>query len=170
MEALIERKNILKCDEKDNYLMFYVGEEKYCISINSITDIIENQEGMPINNLSKSFVYTINVEEDTIPVMDLRIRLDKRSKSNFSGNFIILIKVESILLGIIVDKLLGVNNIKKENIKKLMKCGNNNMDEIVKNAEKIMYILNIGKLIDIKDYEIIMNLESSRVLDYSDYI
>lgn len=109
-------------DKEGKYLTFTLAEEEYGIGILKIKEII----GMlPITSVPQTpdFVKgVINLRGKVIPVMDLRLRFGMPSIDYTERTCIIVVEIAgnsgTILIGIVVDAVSEVLNIKGDDIEK----------------------------------------------------
>lgn len=109
-------------DKEGKYLTFTLAEEEYGIGILEIKEII----GMlPITSVPQTpdFVKgVINLRGKVIPVMDLRLRFGMPPIDYTERTCIIVVEIagpsSTILVGIVVDAVSEVLNIKGDNIEK----------------------------------------------------
>jgi purine-binding chemotaxis protein CheW len=109
-------------DKEGKYLTFTLAEEEYGIGILKIKEII----GMlPITSVPQTpdFVKgVINLRGKVIPVMDLRLRFGMMSMDYTERTCIIVVEISgqagTILVGIVVDAVSEVLNIKGDDIEK----------------------------------------------------
>jgi purine-binding chemotaxis protein CheW len=102
--------------QKDKFLTFVVGEETYGIDILFITEIVGLQ---PITTLPEFPDYIkgiINLRGKIIPVMDVRVRFKKESRSYDERTCIIIINSVDTTLGLIVDAVAEVVIIPEKDI------------------------------------------------------
>jgi purine-binding chemotaxis protein CheW len=109
-------------DKEGKYLTFTLAEEEYGIGILKIKEII----GMlPITSVPQTpdFVKgVINLRGKVIPVMDLRLRFGMPSIDYTERTCIIVVEITgstgTVLIGIVVDAVSEVLNIKGDDIEK----------------------------------------------------
>jgi purine-binding chemotaxis protein CheW len=109
-------------DKEGKYLTFTLAEEQYGIGILKIKEII----GMlPITSVPQTPEFVkgvINLRGKVIPVMDLRLRFGMPSIDYSDRTCIIVVEIggqaDTILVGIVVDAVSEVLNIKGDDIEK----------------------------------------------------
>ena len=109
-------------DKEGKYLTFTLAEEEYGIGILKIKEII----GMlPITSVPQTPEFVkgvINLRGKVIPVIDLRLRFGISSMDYSERTCIIVVEIDgqagTILVGIVVDSVSEVLNIKGEDIEK----------------------------------------------------
>jgi purine-binding chemotaxis protein CheW len=120
-EAQVMAQAIGRMAEKEGkYLTFTLANEDYGIGILKIKEIIGM---MPITKVPRcpEFVKgVINLRGKVIPVMDLRMRFGVEAADYTERTCIVVVEVESgsgnLIVGLIVDSVSEVLNIKSEDI------------------------------------------------------
>ena len=122
VDEKIDQAVKVMADKEGKYLTFTLAEEEYGIGILKIKEII----GMlPITSVPQTpdFVKgVINLRGKVIPVMDLRLRFGMTSIDYTERTCIIVVEISgqagTILVGIVVDAVSEVLNIKGDDIEK----------------------------------------------------
>lgn len=148
-------KNILDEQEEDTqkgkFLTFHLGEESYGIDILYVTEIIGIQPITIVPELPDFIRGIINLRGKIIPVMDARVKFKKEPKEYNDRTCIIVIDVDDLSIGIIVDGVSEVLNISDENIvppPNLNSSGRKYLKSVGKIEEKIILILDCEKLLN----------------------
>ena len=113
-----ELKEII--DREGKYLTFSMANEEYGIGILKIREIIGM---MPITSVPQTPAFVkgvINLRGKVIPVMDLRLRFNMDSIDYNERTCIIVVEIlgesETVQVGIVVDSVSEVLNIKQDEI------------------------------------------------------
>lgn len=114
-------------DREGKYLTFTLVDEEYGIGILKVKEII----GMlPVTAVPKTPEYVkgvINLRGKVIPVVDLRLKFSIEARQYTDRTCIIVVEVqghsEQVLIGIVVDAVSEVLNIKAEDIETLPTFG-----------------------------------------------
>jgi purine-binding chemotaxis protein CheW len=122
VDEKIDQAVKVMADKEGKYLTFSLAEEEYGIGILKIKEII----GMlPITSVPQTpdFVKgVVNLRGKVIPVMDLRLRFGMMSMDYTERTCIIVVEISgqagTILVGIVVDAVSEVLNIKGDDIEK----------------------------------------------------
>ncbi len=122
VDEKIDQAVKVMADREGKYLTFTLAEEEYGVGILKIKEII----GMlPITSVPQTpdFVKgVINLRGKVIPVMDLRLRFGMVSIDYTERTCIIVVEISgqagTILVGIVVDAVSEVLNIKGDDIEK----------------------------------------------------
>ena len=107
-------------EKEGRYLTFSLAEEEYGIGILKIKEIIGM---MPITSVPQTPEFVkgvINLRGKVIPVMDLRLRFGMDQTDYTERTCIVVVEIKgrsgTIMIGIVVDAVSGVLNIKGEEI------------------------------------------------------
>ncbi|WP_160685022.1 chemotaxis protein CheW [Clostridium sp. C2-6-12] len=125
--------------QKDKYLIFSIGKEFYGIDIKYVIEIIGIEPITEVPELPDYIRGVINLRGKIIPVMDVRLKFKKEEKEYDDRTCIIVVEIDNISIGLIIDTVLEVANIQENNISEPPKISTNR-----DNANK--YIKGIGKL------------------------
>lgn len=96
----------MKLDEK--YLTFGIDKDAYGIEIGYVDDIIGVQNITFVPNQPGYLKGVINLRGQIIPVIDIRLRFNQISRDYDDRTCIIVIKLEDMPVGIVVDRVLEV--------------------------------------------------------------
>ena len=107
-------------DREGKYLTFSMQNEEYGISILKIKEIIGMMPVTPVPQTPGFVKGVINLRGKVIPVVDLRLRFEMEAIDYTERTCIIVVEIESlagiVLIGIVVDAVSEVLNIKGEDI------------------------------------------------------
>jgi purine-binding chemotaxis protein CheW len=123
--------------QKDRYLTFVLDKESYAIEIKYITEIIGLQEITEIPELPKYIKGIINLRGKIIPVIDVRIRFNKKSRDYNDRTCIIVIEINNISIGLIVDSVSEVLTIPEQDIVDPPQLNNNSNNRYIKSIGKV---------------------------------
>ncbi len=136
------------------YLTFSLGGEEYGIGILKIKEIIGL---MPITRVPGTPSYikgVINLRGKVIPIMDLRLRFDMEPKEYTDRTCIVVVEIASeagnVLMGLVVDSVSEVLNIRREDIEDTPAFGSNLDTEYIlgmaKAGKGVKILLDIDKV------------------------
>ncbi len=152
MAKLIETDMDFQEDaQKDKYLTFELGKECYGIDINYVTEIIGIQAITEIPEMPEYIKGIINLRGKIIPVMDVRCRFKKQYKEYNDRTCIIVVDMEELLVGLIVDSVAEVTTIPSEDVveppQNHMGIGNRYIKGIGKVGNAIKLLLDCKRLL-----------------------
>ena len=124
MEAVIEPKTETNeqrgqehfTGESEKFLTFVLDDEEYGIEILKVREIIGVMSITPVPQSSPQLKGVINLRGQIIPVFDLRLIFGMAEKEHNSETCIIIVDVNGNLVGIIVDTVSEVMNVKAEEV------------------------------------------------------
>ena len=102
--------------QKGKYLTFFIDKVTYAIEIKFVTEIIGIQPITEIPELPQYIKGIINLRGKIVPVMDVRLRFKKEPMEYNDRTCIVVVDVNDISLGLIVDNVSEVLEIADENI------------------------------------------------------
>ncbi len=145
---------------RERYLTFFLGEEQYGIAIDRIKEIIAI---MKVTNVPKTPDYmrgVINLRGSIIPVVDTRLRFGMETKDEDMHTAIVIVEVNKVNIGFIVDRVEEVASIDSANLSEPPRFGNSiDTDFICSMAqmdENVVMILDVLKLFEADE---LVNLE-----------
>jgi len=131
-------ENTLEEDtQKDRFLTFLLGNETYGIEIKYVTEIIGIQAITQVPELPDYIKGIINLRGNIIPVMDVRLRFKKEDKEYNDRTCIIVININDVSIGLIVDSVSEVITIPEENVVDPPKMGNGFNNRYIKHIGKV---------------------------------
>lgn len=143
--------------QKDRFLTFSIGKESFGLEIKYVTEIIGIQAITEIPELPKYVKGIINLRGKIIPVMDVRLRFKKDPKEYNDRTCIIVVDINDIFLGLIVDNVSEVLTIPEQDIVEppQMNKGFNNryIKQIGKVGNDAKLLLDCEKLLTEDDLE-----------------
>lgn len=137
--------------QQGKYLTFRLGKEAFGIEIMYVTEIIGIQPISEVPEVPNYVKGIINLRGKIIPVIDVRLKFKKEPMDYNDRTCIIVIEIQDISLGLIVDNVSEVMDISDENIVSppKFKIGYQNryIKSIGKTGENIKLILDCEKLL-----------------------
>ncbi len=142
--------------EVKKYLIFKLGNEEYGIDIHKITTIIEKD--MNIARVPKTPLFlkgVINLRGEIIPIMSLRIRFGQPEDVFTEDTRIVIVKLDEISVGLIVDAVIEVLELDEEATESIANiAGEISLDYITgvgKANGRIITLLNLDKLVTLNE-------------------
>lgn len=162
VDAIIEEKFESEEDtQKGRFLTFALSSESYGIEIRYVTEIIGIQPITEVPELPDYIRGIVNLRGKIIPVMDIRLRFKKPFKDYNDRTCVIVIDIEEICIGLIVDSVSEVITIPDEEIvdpPEMNKTGNKYIKGIGKVGSEVKLLLDCQKLLNEDDAEALNNI------------
>jgi purine-binding chemotaxis protein CheW len=133
---------------EDMYLTFEVETEEYAVCIESVTEIVTNQRIIPAPDMPTYITGVINLRGKVVPLMDIRLRFGLPKKNYDDRTCIIVVEIDEIPTGLMVDRVKDVLEIPKEKIEppKYGK-GGGVIEGMGKREEQVSFIISLPKLL-----------------------
>ncbi|MDD2211581.1 MAG: chemotaxis protein CheW [Clostridia bacterium] len=136
--------------QKDKYLIFFLGKEFYGIEIKYVIEIIGIQTITEVPGLPHYLKGIINLRGKIIPVMDVRERFKKVCKEYNERTCVIVIEINHLFVGLIVDQVAEVLSIPEEEIvppPEVTDSENKFIKGIGKVGDEVKLLINCEKLL-----------------------
>lgn len=156
IQELLEQEDT----QKDKFLTFVIARESYGIEISYVTEIIGIQPVIEVPELPEYIRGIINLRGKIIPVMDVRLRFRKSFREYDGRTCIIVVDIEEISVGLIVDSVSEVLSISDQEIvppPELDKSGNRYIKGIGKVGNNVKLLLDCNKLLNEEEFENLSN-------------
>lgn len=144
-------ESTLSVNELEQYTVFLIGEQECALSIREVVEIIRIQTIIDVPGVEDYIVGMINLRGSIIPVVDLRKRYRLVDGAFQKKTRIIVVSDDGENIGLIVDEVIQVTYVNKENIEAPLEMFNTLEKECFKGFakvnEKLIGILNLKKVL-----------------------
>ena len=132
---------------EDMYLTFGVASEEYGIGISYVTEVVGMQRIMEVPDVPNFIKGVINLRGKVIPIMDIRLRFGMTAKTYTPRTVIIVLDIDNVMIGLVVDYVREVIEIPESNIDLPSRFNENNVIRgFGKQKNKVAIILDIEQL------------------------
>lgn len=145
---------------KGKFLTFSLGKEFYGIDILYVTEIVGIQPITVVPELPHFIRGIINLRGQIIPVMDARAKFNKEHAEYNDRTCIVVVDVQDLSIGIIVDAVSEVLNMDDENIVPPPPVGGSGrkyIKSVGKNGNEVILIIDCEELLNQEEFEGLMN-------------
>jgi purine-binding chemotaxis protein CheW len=137
--------------EKKQFVVFEIEHEEFGVDINKVT-VIERIMNIARVPMTPQYIKgVINLRGDIIPVMSLRMRLGLSEKEEDDDTRIIIIEINQISFGIVVDSVSEVLQFEETQIESVTGVINDKtvdyINGVAKSGARLIALLNLEKLI-----------------------
>jgi purine-binding chemotaxis protein CheW len=115
-EVVDEFIEVSEDTQKGKFLTFFLGKEAYGIEIKFVIEIIGIMDITEVPELPYYVKGIVNLRGKIIPVIDVRLRFKREVKEYNDRTCIIVININEVFVGLIVDNVAEVINIDESNI------------------------------------------------------
>ncbi|OLS16176.1 MAG: chemotaxis signal transduction protein [Promethearchaeota archaeon CR_4] len=138
-------------EEKNEFLGFLVDKEYYSIGIENVQEIITVPPITRVPNTPRYVEGALNLRGKVIKIVNIRKKLELPFKHYDGNTRIIILNAKNITIGIIVDQILEVFKVDKDNKAELPKLFRNESkigyaDKIIRNGEKLYINFDFNKI------------------------
>ena len=147
--------------QRNKYVTFKSGNEYFGLKIEYVSEIIVYQEITEIPESEDYIKGLINLRGKIIPVIDVRIRFKQEAMEYTDRTCIVIVNVNDMVVGLIVEKIAEVVEIKEEDILPPPKV-------VIGGEDKLQnrYVYGIGKVGD----SVKLLLDPERILKDDDLL
>lgn len=150
--------------QKKRYLTFFLGDEQYGIAIEMVKEIIAMMKITGVPKIPSYMRGVINLRGSIIPVIDTRLRFEMPCREADMNTAIIIVEVEKVNIGFIVDRVEEVASIDVLNLSEPPKFGSQidtdfiaSVAQVEKNVVMILDVLKLFEADEIIDLQQIQN-------------
>ncbi len=102
--------------EEIQVVAFYLQEEEFAVDIQQLREVLKFTDITPLPRTSDFIEGVINLRGEVIPVIDLRKRFGMEQKEKDDRTRIIIVEIDSNLIGLIVDQVSEVLHLTNDQI------------------------------------------------------
>lgn len=138
------------------FLSFFLGKEEYAIEILSVQEIIGIMPITPVPRMPEYIRGVLNLRGRIVPVMDLRRRFGLSPAEDTDETCVIVVQDGDFRMGIVVDQVSEVADLKSEQIEDIPSVGTRSENEFLsgigKTGDSVKMIVNVHKVVfDVPD-------------------
>lgn len=157
-------ENKVDVENSINLVTFKLGNNEYAIDIMQAKEIIKMEKITLIPNAPDYVEGVINLRGNIIPIVDLKKRFNLEENDGEKNTAIIIVKIDDVDMGIIIDAISKVVSIATSNIQPpppmLSGIGQKYIKGVAKLEDKLLVVLDLEKLIVGDDDDIEENIEN----------
>lgn len=136
--------------DSTNLVTFRLGNGEYAINIMQAKEIIKMEKITLIPNAPDFVEGVINLRGNIIPIIDLKKRFNLEEMEGDKNTGIIIVQIDDIDMGIIIDSVSKVVSIANSDIQPpppmLAGIGQKYIKGVGKLEDKLLVVLDLGKL------------------------
>ena len=140
----------VELEDSTNLVTFRLGSGEYAIDIMQAKEIIKMEKITLIPNAPDFVEGVINLRGNIIPIIDLKKRFNLEEIEGDKNTGIIIVKIEDVDMGIIIDSISKVVSISNSDIQPpppmLSGIGQKYIKGVGKLEDKLLVVLDLEKL------------------------
>ncbi len=146
-----------KDDELLQLVTFSIGEEEFGVDILKVQEIIRTMEITKVPRAPEFVEGVINLRGKVIPIIDLRRRFGLNSKVHDNHTRIIVIEINSMIVGFVVDSVSEVLRIPVSTVEPpppvVAGLDSDYINAVGKLQDRLLILLDLDKLLSADDLE-----------------
>lgn len=136
-------------------LGFSLNNEEYALEINNVQEIIKPSKSTRVPRAKKYIIGVINLRGIVLPIIDLNIRFGLERQGKAEKQRIIILKLDNVTVGIMVDSVSEVMEVDSGQIFSNPTIDSSINQEYLKGVcklgeDRLFTLLNIEKTLEIK--------------------
>lgn len=156
-EAVAKQQSGDKKVSNENHILgkvmtFYIGDQIYGIEIQNVVEIIEMAPITRVPHVPAYIKGIINVRSKVVPIVDIRTRFGKEEIPYTSRTCTIILTLDDMTVGIIVDSVADVEDIHSGDISATPEARTVNTNAfiqyMIRSKDTVKLILDVEKLLD----------------------
>ena len=161
-EADIFKDDTQEDTQKGRFLSLSLSEEVFALEIKYVTEIVGVQPITPIPEVPDYVKGIINLRGKIIPVIDMRLKFKKPSTEYTDRTCIIVVDIEEVSVGLIVDNVVEVVSIPDKDIVPPPDYRTGIQNRYIKGIgmveNKVILILECAKILSEEDIEDVLEI------------
>jgi purine-binding chemotaxis protein CheW len=169
LEAKMEDSQIQNIDNSSTFLSFQLGRELFALNVAKVLTILEMKPITKVPNSPEYLRGVINLRGNVLPVIDMRIKFGMEATEFTTNTCIIVLSVdiegETIQLGILVDSVDSVIDIKSSEIEESPTIGTKYKVEFIQGMYRLpdgfIMLLNIDLIFSNDELLVTQDVETN---------
>ncbi len=133
------------------WVTFYLGDEKYGINVMQVQEVLRVTEIAPVPGAPSYVLGIINLRGNVVTVIDTRNRFGLPSKETDDSSRVVIIETESHIIGILVDSVAEVVELKGSEIETAPNVGNEESSKYIQGVtsqeNELLILVDLNKLL-----------------------
>ena len=164
----MEKDNVTKMKktttshELNRYIEFSLGQEDYAIPLLMVREVISVPDTTPIPKSPPHFLGIMNLRGQVISVVDLRKKLKVEARKD-KEEAVIIVDIGGMNIGVVVDSINRVLAFSSDEVSEMPEVENqantNFVFGVYKKEKSLTVLLDIAKVLDLKDLEAISSIK-----------
>ncbi|MCP3687505.1 MAG: chemotaxis protein CheW [Gammaproteobacteria bacterium] len=142
--------------EQMQCVTFTLEDEIYGINVMQVQEVLREIEVAPVPGAPHYVMGIINLRGNVVSVIDARVRFGLSPRDSTDFTRIIVIEVQQHIIGILVDSVAEVVDIKHSEIETAPNVGTDEtsryIDGVVSRGEKLLILVDLKKLLSTEEW------------------
>ncbi|PUU94661.1 chemotaxis protein CheW [Halanaerobium sp.] len=152
--------------DKKQYVIFYLADKKFGVNINQTKEILSNTEMTFVPDSPDYISGIINLRGAVVPIVDLKLRLNISGERKNQEEKIIIVELEGLTAGMMVDDVKEIKPLTKENIVNLPDLARKVDSDYIEGvgradrSDELLLLLDLKNVLNNHEIEELKNVES----------
>ena len=133
------------------WVTFHLDNEKYGINVMSVQEVLRITDIAPVPGAPHYVLGIINLRGNVVTVVDTRTRFGLNEKESDDATRIVIIESDSQVIGILVDSVAEVVDLRKSDIETTPNVGNDESSKYIQGVssqgEQLLILVDVDKLL-----------------------
>ncbi len=142
--------------EQMQCVTFTLEDETYGINVMQVQEVLREIEVAPVPGAPHYVMGIINLRGNVVSVIDARVRFGLPPRDSTDFTRIIVIEVQQHIIGILVDSVAEVVDIKHSEIETAPNVGTDEtsryIDGVVSRGDKLLILVDLKKLLSTEEW------------------
>ena len=151
----------------DTYVVFKINGQKYCVNILTIKEICSNKETTFLPNTPSFIEGIINLRGEVLSIINLSKKLGIVSSTPFQEQKILVVIIDELLLGFLVDEVIGIIHTPSENIDnkpKMLENEENFISGIIKSGDEMIISIDLEHILNKEELSSVEQLNKEQAI------
>lgn len=139
----------------ERYIKFKLGKESFAIKLLDIKEVIPVPELTPLPGSPAYYQGIMNLRGQIISIIDLRKKLNVVSEDGPNEEAVIIIELEGVAIGLVVDEIFSVLNIEVDSVKEVpvikSQVNAQYISGVIHHDEELVVLFNLEKVINLSE-------------------
>lgn len=157
VDGIVDVDEVETDQELIQLVTFSIGEEEFGVNILQVQEIIRTMEITNVPRAPEFVEGVINLRGKVIPIVDMRSRFGLGSKEHDKYTRIIVIEIDMIIVGFVVDSVSEVLRIPRNSVQPpppvVAGMDSEYIDGVGKLEDRLLILLDLDSLIDNEEME-----------------
>jgi len=152
--------------DKKQYVIFYLADKKFGVNINQTKEILSNTEMTFVPDSPGYISGIINLRGAVVPIVDLKLRLNISGQKKSQEEKIIIVELDGLTAGMMVDDVKEIKPLTKENIVNLPDLARKVDSDYIEGVgragrdDELLLFLDLKNVLNNREIEELKNVES----------
>ncbi|MFV1984949.1 MAG: chemotaxis protein CheW [Thiohalomonadales bacterium] len=144
-------------DSISQWVTFYLDSEKYGINVMSVQEVLRITDIAPVPGAPHYVLGIINLRGNVVTVIDTRTRFGLSEKESDDATRIVIIESENQVIGILVDSVAEVVDLRKSDIETTPNVGNDESSKYIQGVssqgDQLLILVDVDKLLTEEEWD-----------------